>query len=228
VGLALCVGLVLVPLLCLRTAATPSPRARVAAVAAPDRAFAPRASRSHAGERVAVTPERVAEEAVVDATPSTVTTAAPDTTSTTRRPAKRKLATATATRTPTSVLRPATTTTSVRATTTRPTTTTTTAATKAAPKPAPKPAPAPAPTSAHDQSGTASYYSGAGARECAHRTAPIGTIIHVTNRANGKSVDCRVATRGPYSGGRIIDLSEAAFAAIAPVSQGVVEVRITW
>ena len=42
---------------------------------------------------------------------------------------------------------------------------------------------------------------------CAHRTYPFGTLLKVTNPANGKSVIVRVTDRGPYVRGRIIDLS---------------------
>jgi rare lipoprotein A len=43
---------------------------------------------------------------------------------------------------------------------------------------------------------------------CAHKTLPLGTKITVTNLNNGKSVRTVVNDRGPYAGGRIIDLSE--------------------
>lgn len=44
----------------------------------------------------------------------------------------------------------------------------------------------------------------------AHKTLPFGTLVRVTDRATGRSVLVRVNDRGPYSGGRILDLSEAA------------------
>lgn len=43
----------------------------------------------------------------------------------------------------------------------------------------------------------------------AHRTLPFGTRVRVTG-ANGKSVVVRINDRGPFVGGRIIDLSRAA------------------
>ena len=69
------------------------------------------------------------------------------------------------------------------------------------------------------QSGKASYYAkhfsgkrtASGERlhhdslTCAHRTYPFGTMLKVTNPANGKSVIVRVTDRGPYVKGRIID-----------------------
>ncbi len=63
---------------------------------------------------------------------------------------------------------------------------------------------------------------------CAHRTLPKGTVVTVTNRANGRSAICRVADRGPYIDGRIIDLDHSVFSAIAPVSAGVIQVRLEW
>jgi len=49
----------------------------------------------------------------------------------------------------------------------------------------------------------------------------------VTSVATGASIDVVINDRGPF-GGRIIDLSDEAFAALAPLSQGVMDVRLTW
>ena len=46
----------------------------------------------------------------------------------------------------------------------------------------------------------------------------------MTNPANGKSVTVRINDRGPYIDGRCLDLSRAAFAAIATLGQGVLSV----
>jgi rare lipoprotein A len=56
----------------------------------------------------------------------------------------------------------------------------------------------------------------------AHKTLPFNTRVRVTNPANGKSVVVRINDRGPYVGSRCLDLSRAAFAAIAPLGQGVI------
>ena len=45
---------------------------------------------------------------------------------------------------------------------------------------------------------------------CAHKSLPFGTILRVTNLANGKTVDVRVNDRGPFVASREIDLSKAA------------------
>lgn len=44
----------------------------------------------------------------------------------------------------------------------------------------------------------------------AHRSLPFGTVLKVTNQNNGKEVIVRINDRGPFHGGRIIDLSKAA------------------
>ena len=49
----------------------------------------------------------------------------------------------------------------------------------------------------------------------AHKKLPFGTKVKVTNIANGKSVIVTITDRGPYSKGREIDLSKAAFKSIA-------------
>ena len=85
------------------------------------------------------------------------------------------------------------------------------------------------------QSGIASVYgtesgktaSGEPARPsgltAAHRTLPMGSHVRVTNKNNGRSVVVRINDRGPYIGGRIIDLTPAAahalgFSGLAPVT----------
>lgn len=45
---------------------------------------------------------------------------------------------------------------------------------------------------------------------CASRTLPLGTKLKVTNTDNDKSVFVTVTDRGPYVGGRILDLSKQA------------------
>lgn len=57
----------------------------------------------------------------------------------------------------------------------------------------------------------------------AHKQLPINTIVDVTNPKNGKTVRVRINDRGPYVKGRSIDLSAAAFAAIANPKQGIIK-----
>lgn len=58
----------------------------------------------------------------------------------------------------------------------------------------------------------------------AHRSLPFGTKLKVTNQSNGKSIVVRVNDRGPFVGGRILDLSYGAFTAISSPSTGVANV----
>ncbi len=60
----------------------------------------------------------------------------------------------------------------------------------------------------------------------AHETLRFGTVVRVTNIENGRSVTVRVNDRFKPFDGRVIDLSESAFAQIAPVARGVVPVTI--
>lgn len=55
----------------------------------------------------------------------------------------------------------------------------------------------------------------------ASKTLPFNTRVRVTNPANGKSVIVRINDRGPYVSGRCLDLTRAAFAAIASLGSGV-------
>ncbi|SBT50054.1 septal ring lytic transglycosylase RlpA family protein [Micromonospora auratinigra] len=59
----------------------------------------------------------------------------------------------------------------------------------------------------------------------ANKTLPFDTRVRVTNPANGKSVIVRINDRGPYVDGRCLDLSRAAFAAIASTNLGEVDVK---
>jgi uncharacterized protein YabE (DUF348 family) len=79
------------------------------------------------------------------------------------------------------------------------------------------------------QTGEASWYSfapGSGFT-AAHPWLPFGTVVEVTNLANGKTIEVTINDRGPF-GGRIIDLSDEAFAALAPLGTGVIDVRLVW
>ena len=62
----------------------------------------------------------------------------------------------------------------------------------------------------------------------AHRTLPFGTILEVTNPANGQQVQVRINDRGPFVGNRILDLSYGAARKIGMVDTGVgvVEMRV--
>jgi rare lipoprotein A len=65
----------------------------------------------------------------------------------------------------------------------------------------------------------------ADAMTAAHRTLPFGTWLVVENVANGRTVKVRVNDRGPFAGGRVLDLSRAAARALGVTGEGVFEVR---
>lgn len=88
--------------------------------------------------------------------------------------------------------------------------------------------------------GTASYYSDeiagnrtASGERCnpdaltaAHRTAPFGSKMRVTNLSTGQSVIVRINDRGPFRAGRIIDLSHAAAREIGMHRTGTAKVSL--
>ena len=78
------------------------------------------------------------------------------------------------------------------------------------------------------QGGRASFYNAAAPGGCAHRTLPKGTMVKITNAANGSSVTCTVTDRGPYVDGRIIDLSKPDFERISGSHVGVIDVLVEW
>lgn len=54
----------------------------------------------------------------------------------------------------------------------------------------------------------------------AHRTLPFGSLVRVTNPANGRSVVVRINDRGPFTRGRLIDVSRAAAEELGMVARG--------
>jgi rare lipoprotein A len=110
--------------------------------------------------------------------------------------------------------------------------------------PTPKPAPSTKKATPPPGGGTvsssgicgASYYTGGGHTAngevfntydftAASKTLPFNTRVRVTNVANGKSTVVRINDRGPYVGGRCLDLTQAAFGAIASLGAGVITVK---
>jgi rare lipoprotein A len=64
------------------------------------------------------------------------------------------------------------------------------------------------------------------AMTAAHRTLPFGTQVRVTNLDTGQSVVVRINDRGPFSRGRIIDLSAGAARVIGLIGSGVAPVNL--
>ncbi len=61
----------------------------------------------------------------------------------------------------------------------------------------------------------------------AHRTLAFNTMVHVENLENARAVDVRITDRGPFVGGRVIDLSHAAAEAIGMIGPGTARVRLS-
>src|SRR6478735_5424662 len=94
--------------------------------------------------------------------------------------------------------------------------------------------------SAYTETGKASYYSNKlegrkmangdkyrpGKLTAAHKTLPFGTRLKVTNLESGKSVKVKVTDRGPFSPGRVVDLSYKAAKKVDLVQAGVAPVKI--
>lgn len=59
----------------------------------------------------------------------------------------------------------------------------------------------------------------------AHKTLPFGTRILVTNMSNGQHIEVVINDRGPYASGMDLDLSRAAFEAIASLGTGIIVVE---
>lgn len=60
----------------------------------------------------------------------------------------------------------------------------------------------------------------------AHPSLPFGSRIRVTNLRNSRSVTLTVTDRGPFTGGRIVDVSRRAAQELDFVNAGVAPVRV--
>jgi rare lipoprotein A len=60
----------------------------------------------------------------------------------------------------------------------------------------------------------------------AHRTLPLGTVAEVTNLRNGETRTVVIEDRGPYVGGRVIDVSPRIAQELQMVDEGVVPVEV--
>jgi rare lipoprotein A len=65
-----------------------------------------------------------------------------------------------------------------------------------------------------------------GAFTAAHRTLPFGTRVRVTNLDNGRSTVVRINDRGPFHGGRILDLAHGAAGELGVTASGLAQVRL--
>lgn len=64
------------------------------------------------------------------------------------------------------------------------------------------------------------------AMTAAHRTLPFGTRVKVTNLRNGRTVVVRINDRGPYTRGRVIDLTRAAAKKLGYIGAGTAPVSL--
>jgi rare lipoprotein A len=94
----------------------------------------------------------------------------------------------------------------------------------------------------YDQTGTASWYGDEfhekatangeifdmNAVSGAHTTLPLPSIVEVTNLDNGRKLQVRVNDRGPFVGGRLIDLSHEAARQLGYDRAGLAHVRVRY
>ncbi|THD80806.1 MAG: septal ring lytic transglycosylase RlpA family protein [Phenylobacterium sp.] len=94
----------------------------------------------------------------------------------------------------------------------------------------------------YDQTGTASWYGDEfhmkatangeifdmNAPSAAHTTLPLPCLVEVTNLDNGRKLVVRVNDRGPFVGGRIIDLSHEAARELGYDRAGLAHVRVRY
>lgn len=94
------------------------------------------------------------------------------------------------------------------------------------------------PAQANTQTGVASWYqmghtTANGERynpdgmTAAHRSLPFGTVVEVENLNNGRSVRLRINDRGPFVGGRIIDVSRGGARHLGLMGSGTARVKVT-
>ncbi len=62
----------------------------------------------------------------------------------------------------------------------------------------------------------------------AHPTLPLPSYVRVTNTSNGHSMIVRVNDRGPYHGGRVMDVSQRVAEELAFKGQGTAQIRIEY
>jgi rare lipoprotein A len=61
----------------------------------------------------------------------------------------------------------------------------------------------------------------------AHRSLPFGTMVQVKNLSNGRTVRLRINDRGPFVGGRILDVSRGGARQLGLMGSGTARVRVT-
>lgn len=90
----------------------------------------------------------------------------------------------------------------------------------------------------YKEEGIASFFEGAGSRGAlgermkrgefyaAHPTLPMPCRVRITSLSNGRSCEARIVDRGPFSRGRIIDVSSAVARELDFTRKGLERVRV--
>lgn len=95
-----------------------------------------------------------------------------------------------------------------------------------------------APAKANTQTGVASWYQmghttangekyNPDGMTAAHPSLPFGTVVQVHNLNNGRTVRLRINDRGPFVGGRIIDVSRGGARQLGLIATGTARVKVT-
>jgi rare lipoprotein A (peptidoglycan hydrolase) len=85
---------------------------------------------------------------------------------------------------------------------------------------------APGPT--NTATGLATWYAAAPAGYCASTSLAFGTVLTITDDATGDVITCIVDDRETAGPPHLVDLSPEGFSSLAPLSQGVITVTVTW
>jgi len=91
----------------------------------------------------------------------------------------------------------------------------------------PVPAPATVVNGTGYKIGVATWYDYVPGR-CATWYLPKGTRITVSDLTTGKSIVCIITDRENAGGNHVVDLSETQFSQLAPLSKGVISVKVSW
>jgi hypothetical protein len=113
-------------------------------------------------------------------------------------------------------------------TTAPPPTTTTTPPTTTTTRPPPPPTTTTTRPPTNTASGIATWYAEAPAGMCASPWLPFGTVLTITDIASGASTTCTVDDREEAGPPHVVDLSPSGFEAMAPLSQGTIQVNVSW
>ncbi|MGH9043667.1 MAG: septal ring lytic transglycosylase RlpA family protein [Acidimicrobiales bacterium] len=76
--------------------------------------------------------------------------------------------------------------------------------------------------------GIATWYAQAPPGRCASPWLAEGTVLSVVDLTTGVSITCLVDDREANDPGRVVDLSPSGFEEMAPLSQGVIQVAVSW